>query len=630
VTWSAPAVWRRVLRRRCSPGLIALSALAVAALLSGCSAPSRPHAAVVHRPLGGTATVAYVTGTGPNWIFPFAGVAQYSVANYQDFIDLMYRPLYVFGGNSDSTSVNYPLSPAEPPQYTDGGRTVSITLKDWSWSDGEKVDAQDVVFWLNMDEAEKAIFFGYTKGGIPDNLVSYRAIGPRTVELRLTRPYASDWFTDNELAQITPMPLAWDVTKAGALPGSGGCVRDSAADHWAKCKAVYAYLTAESRNVRSYAAASSPWSVVDGPWRLSAYRIGGDATFAPNRRYSGPVKPALADFRFVSYDSEAAIFEALRDGRVDMAAVPEANLPPKPAGEALPAVSPLGKNYYLQPAYTFGINYFTVDFQDRPDAAMFRQLYFRQALQELTNQDAIASKIDRGYATPTAGGVPSEPSSPWVSAVMTDNHGAGPYPYDPGKAKALLAAHGWTDLRGTLTCERPGTGEDECGASIIKGERADLGLAADWSDTPYMAATMKAVGAGLGAAGIHIMPRFPVTLLGPAPCAAAQCTTAMIYLGDWTFNGPGYEPSGELLFQTGAAWNYGLYSSPQMDTLIRSVQDNASLTVFHDYASYTATQLPVIWLPVPYYVVAVRTKLRGVTQSPLGSLYPEYWYLEKR
>jgi peptide/nickel transport system substrate-binding protein len=69
----------------------------------------------------------------------------------------MYRPLYMFGNNTGtSVAIDYPLSPARAPVYSDGGRTVTITTKDWKWSDGEPVDADDVVFWLNMMESEKA------------------------------------------------------------------------------------------------------------------------------------------------------------------------------------------------------------------------------------------------------------------------------------------------------------------------------------------------------------------------------------------------------------------------------------------------------------------------------------------
>ena len=93
---------------------------------------------------GGTASYS-MTGGQPNWIWPFTPAQDYSVTNTQVFQWLMYRPLYMFGDEGDSTSVNYALSPAEAPVYSDGGRTVMITLKGWKWSDGEQVDARDVV-----------------------------------------------------------------------------------------------------------------------------------------------------------------------------------------------------------------------------------------------------------------------------------------------------------------------------------------------------------------------------------------------------------------------------------------------------------------------------------------------------
>ena len=609
--------------------LAVIAATAVAFALAGCSSPAARAPALASRPKGGIATVADIIGTGPNWIFPFAGLADDTSANYQDFMDLMYRPLYMFGGNNDSVAVNYPLSPANAPVYRDGGRAVSISLKGWRWSDGEKVDAADVIFWLNMDEAEKLNFAGYTKGDIPDNVLSYRAAGPDTVVLTLTRPYASTWFTYNELAQITPMPLAWDVVRTGAAPGSGGCERDTAADHWARCRAVYEFLTAQSRDTRTYAS-SSLWSVVDGPWRLKAFDIDGNLTLVPNPKYSGWPKPALAELRFVSYTGEQNSFDAVKASQVDVATIPSPDLLAKPPGRALPSTNPAGKGYYLQSADTFGINYYILDFQNRRDSAIFSQQYFRQALQELTNQGAIVTKAYNGYAIPTTAGVPNEPRSQWVTAAMTAHGGAGLYPYDPAAAESLLAAHGWSLVTGTLTCQRPGDLAGECGPGIAKGLTANLGAVANWQWTiAPQGQTMMIVQAGLASAGIHISLFDPGGLLGPAPCAAPWCEAAMAYVGGWVFNGPGYAPTGEPLFQTGASWNLGLYSSATMDSLISAVQTSNNVSVFRAYADYTATQLPVIWLPTPYSVVAVSTRLRGVTQSPLGSFYPEYWYFAR-
>lgn len=620
------------MRRRDGVALLAaMATLAAGMVMTACS--SRPATAPVvdNRPRGGIATLATILGAGPDWIFPFGSLPYYSTTNYQDFIDLMYRPLYLFGGNDDSVTANYPLSPARAPVYRDGGRTISITLKGWRWSDGEKVDAADVVFSINMDQAEKANFAGYVKGGIPDDVVSYHAVGPDTVVLQLTRRYAATWFTYNELAQITPMPMAWDISSAGAAPGSGGCTRDSAADHWARCRAVYGYLIRQSKDRSTYAAPSAVWRVVDGPWRLSSFSITGRVTFLPNRRYSGSPKPAISELRFVPYSNDQAILKALKAGQVDLAAIPQQYLPSKPLGSVLPATNPVGKNDYLQAAYNFGINYYAIDFQYRRDSALFSQLYFRQALQELTDQAAIARIAYGGYAVPTTAGVPDEPRSLWVSSDMSANKGAGLYPYDPARAESLLAAHGWSVVNGTLTCARPGALASECGAGISKGLKANLGFAGQWTSYAFPhQSPMGIVRAGLAAAGIHLSGAFIGTALpfGPLPCLS-NCMIAMQSVGGWQFNGPGYAPTGEPLFQTGGNWNLGAYSSPEMDSLINAVQASDSIAAFHAYANYTATQLPVIWLPNTYSVVAVSSGLRGVTQNPLGSFYPEYWYFAK-
>ena len=136
---------------------------------------------------------------------------------------LMYRPLYMFGNNGHSVAVNYPLSVANAPAYSADGKTVTITMKGWKWSNGETVDASDVVFWLNMMKAEPANYYGYVPGLLPDNLASYSATGPDTVVLHLKSAVSSIWFTYNQLAEITPMPPPGTSPRPRATAGSGGC-----------------------------------------------------------------------------------------------------------------------------------------------------------------------------------------------------------------------------------------------------------------------------------------------------------------------------------------------------------------------------------------------------------------------
>ncbi|HEU5419442.1 MAG TPA: hypothetical protein VFV41_17260, partial [Streptosporangiaceae bacterium] len=108
-----------------------------------------------------------------NWIFPFYAITNASVYNSEQFQWLMYRPLYMFGNNTNNNvAINYPLSPANKPAYSNGGKTVTVTMKGWKWSNGEPVDAKSLVFYMNMVEAEKANWYATTPGLLPDNVTS--------------------------------------------------------------------------------------------------------------------------------------------------------------------------------------------------------------------------------------------------------------------------------------------------------------------------------------------------------------------------------------------------------------------------------------------------------------------------
>src|SRR5437660_5456493 len=84
---------------------------------------------------GGTARVALPPGVTLNWIFPFYAITNSSVYDSEQWQWLMFRPLYMFGNNTpDNVGINYPLSPANQPAYSNAGKTVTVTMKGWNWS----------------------------------------------------------------------------------------------------------------------------------------------------------------------------------------------------------------------------------------------------------------------------------------------------------------------------------------------------------------------------------------------------------------------------------------------------------------------------------------------------------------
>ena len=125
-----------------------------------------------------TATFAEAPGSVPNYIFPLDGLPYFNVADTSQFQYLMYRPLYWCDDNG-RVQLNTSLSLADPPVYSADGKSVSITLKGWRWSDGTQITARDIQFWQNLVTANKDNWGGYSPGDYPDNVLS-TAINPLT------------------------------------------------------------------------------------------------------------------------------------------------------------------------------------------------------------------------------------------------------------------------------------------------------------------------------------------------------------------------------------------------------------------------------------------------------------------
>ncbi len=408
-----------------------------------------------------TATMALPPNTAPNWIWPFAPIADFSVTNISSLQQLLFRPLYWFG-NDGKAEVNDSLSLAAEPVYGNGGKTVTIKLKDYGWSNGTPVTSADVMFWFNMAKAEKTNFAAYVPGQFPDNIVSASAPDARTVVFTTDKAYSREWFLYNQLSQITPMPQSWDMTGTGA---KGTCSTQVSG-----CPAVYDYLVGQSMDLPTYA--SNPlWQVVDGPWTLKSFNSDGHITFVPNTKYSGPVKATLAEFREVPFTTDSAEFNVLGGAAtLDVGYLPSQDLSsPRPANSTPDQAgpNPLDKRYTLAPWNLYGINYFPINFNNPTVGPIFKQLYFRQALQSVVDQPDILTAAAKNYGFQTTGPVPLFPDGPLVSPLEKDN----PYPFSIDAARKYLTDNGWGLAPGAAaTCRNPGTGAGQCGAGIAAGQ----------------------------------------------------------------------------------------------------------------------------------------------------------------
>ena len=182
-----------------------------------------------------------------------------------------------------------------------------------------------------------------------------------------------------------------------------------------------------------------------------------------------------------------------------------------------------------------------------------------------------------------------------------------------------------------MQCQDP----SKCGAGITKGEPLKMTFVYS-TGVAAATATYQAIKSEESQVGIDVTlvgQSFDTIIGESAPCApmGPKCNVQVFAYGGWSFDGPGFEPTGEPLFATGAGSNSGNYSDPQMDKLITETHTSNSLDVFHQYATYGAKQLPFMWVPEPnpFGIQAITSKLKNVTFSPLFSLVPEYWYFTK-
>jgi peptide/nickel transport system substrate-binding protein len=614
---------------------LALAMVATAALgLAACASPGSSGGSSGGTPVrGGTAYFAEQPLSPPNYIFPLVSGAYFTVANVNNLQTLLYQPLYWYGDRANP-AINYRLSLGHQPVYSDGGRVVTITLKHYVWSNGERVSARDVGFWINLLKANKANWASYVPGGFPDNVVSWKTLGPSTIQLRLDASYNPFWFTYNELSQITPLPIAWDRTSlAGPAPSPTAAHLPDTTP--AGARAVYKFLDGEARKVSGYA--SSPiWSVVSGPWKLASLTSNGTATFVPNPHYSGPDKPRLARFVELPFTSAAAEFNVLRAGRatggpgssgqqVTVGYVPSNDLPQQPALRA--------QGYQLVRYFPFGFNYLEPNFNNPKVGPVFRQLYFRQAFQHLINQPGWIHAYYGGLGVPTYSPVPAQPANPYANA----NASANPYPFSVPAARKLLAAHGWKIVpNGHTTCSRPGPGASQCGPGVKAGQPLDFTMMYP-SGMPYVDGSMTDLQSVAKQVGIEIsldqVPSATIaqTILSCAPSSPACSWQLGNYGSAWIF-APDHYPSGEEIFQTGALGNVNNYSDPAVDRLIVATtrapasQAQAALDA---YANQVRLQLPNFWQPSPGTLITVQSNLRGFAPNAYGFINPEQWYFTK-
>ena len=407
-------------------------------------------------------------------------------------------------------------------------------------------------------------------------------VDEHTFTITTETKFAPAWFIDNQINKVALLPQhAWDKTSADEAVSDLDRTPEGA-------KAVFAYLQGEAKNLSSYA--TNPlWQTVNGPWKLKEFTPDQGLTLVPNENYWGEDKPKIDKLIYKAFTGDDAEFNSVRSGAIDFGYIPAAQYNQRKA------VEDKGYQVFLWPGNS--ITYLALNFYDKaPGSKFINQKYIRQAMQQLIDQPTLSEKIWSGTASPTCGPVP-------MAADKVGTTEGCVYKFDPDAAKKLLEDHGWKVVPdGATVCENPGTGEGQCGEGIEAGDKLSFKLVSQsgFVSTHQM---FEEIISQFGKVGIKIdMNEVPDSVGASQACDdETPCT--------WTCPSSAPRPRGASRSTPPASASSPLTlpstsastPTPRLTSSSKSRPAPPSPNALQAYNDYLAEDLPVLWMPNPYY-----------------------------
>ena len=446
---------------------------------------------------------------------------------------------------------------AEEWEVSEDGCFMRFKLRDdLKWQDGAPLTADDVTFTYNLMTDPKTPT-AYAADFL--NVKEYRQTGPLSFEVRYDAPYARAAIT--WMHPILPRHIL------------------------------------EGQDIVTTSFARNP--IGAGPFKLKSWESGSRIVLEANERYFKG-RPYLDEVVYRIIPDLSTIFLEARAGKIDFLGLTPQQYLRQTSG---PEWDREWKKYkYLSAGYTYlGFNL---------ESPLFKDRRVRQALSMAVKREDIIKGALWGMGESTIG--PYKPGT-WVY-----NDRVKPYPFDPEKARALLAEAGWLPgedgvlyreglpFRFTILVNQ-GNNERIKVATILQQQFKAIGVQVSIRTVEWAAFLKEFVHPG----------RFDALIL------------AWNILDD---------PDIFDVWHSSAISENGLnfvhYRNEEVDSLLeqaRATADRAARKRMYDrFQEILHEDQPYLFLYVPYALPMVQARFRGIEPAPAGISYNfDRWWVPK-
>jgi peptide/nickel transport system substrate-binding protein len=457
------------------------------------------------------------------------------------------RGLYAYPAIPGARSTQpFPDLATAPPTITNGGKTVAVTIRTgamWNTSPPRQITADDAVLGLKRACNPVQPF-----GGLPDFetlVVGYEAFCTGFAKLGSTATPAA-------------MKTYIDSHQISGVKASGETVTYTLA-HAASYFPTM--LTLDSFNpapVESLAyvpgsAASAAHLIANGPYMVQAYTPTRSIVYVRNPAWkasSDPIRKAYVDKIVVSETGNQTGVQQQLQTNTAAASMEFDAFPPVGATPGLINQMKSGLTHNMNLGPTYSTNPYIVYNTVSPNN--------NKALEKVQVRQALSYGIDRSHLITDAGGpVQSPPLThilpPGINGSQDLPAGYDPYPYNPTKAKQMLAAAGYPNGLNVTLLYRPSSSIASKMATTLQADLGKIGVKVKLlgaSPSDYLVKYL--IVPSVAKRGV-----WDITLAGWGPDWYGD--GALSFFNPLFSGPPSYPPVGS---------NFGFYNDPTVNSLI--------------------------------------------------------------